>query len=111
MWCPTQPIDVFIKVANETAAPEPGIFLAGLVSVAGEIMSQQSLPTLGLSSGSHVEQTTRCSLWSDQTHAHTHRAHSHLVTSANNKVSSGPGHRLAEIVGQSQLSTFNHGQL
>ena len=40
----SQPIDVFIKVANETAAPEPGIFLAG------EIMSQQSLPTLELSS-------------------------------------------------------------
>ena len=49
-WCPTQPIDVFIKVANGTAAPEPGIFLAVLVSVAGEIMSQQSLPTLELSS-------------------------------------------------------------
>ena len=50
MWCPTQPIDEFIKVANGTAAPVPGIFLAGLVSVAGEIMSQQSLPTLELSS-------------------------------------------------------------
>ena len=50
MWCPTQPIDVFIKIAKETAAPVPGIFLAGLVSEAGEIMSQQSLPTLELSS-------------------------------------------------------------